>query len=144
VTGRGGDGGETGESEGGGAGGTRGHAGDGGESAGGGETSGGETGRGGDFLALRWLVRGRVQGVGFRFHTRGHARHLGLAGRVRNLPGGEVEIDVAGPAAQVRQLETLVRQGPPGAYVTGLEERRLGDGAAAAWEGRFDIDSHPR
>jgi acylphosphatase len=91
----------------------------------------------GERVALRLRLRGRVQGVGFRYFARGAARELGLVGRVRNLPDGKVEIEVAGEAAKVAELKAWLRRGPPGAAVTGLDEEPLA--AAPAWE-RFEID----
>jgi acylphosphatase len=112
----------------------------------GGDGGGGEGRSEGRDLAVRWVVRGRVQGVGFRYYVRTHARELGLAGRVRNLPGGEVEIEAGGPAGKVRELEARIRQGPPGAAVAGLAEHALsaavGAAAAARWGSRFDIDRY--
>ena len=60
-------------------------------------------------------VRGRVQGVGFRYFTHRQARSLGLVGYVRNLPGGGVEIEAEGSSPEVDALLSAVKQGPPGA-----------------------------
>ncbi len=91
-------------------------------------------------VALRWTVRGRVQGVGFRYATMRVARQVGVVGRVRNLPDGRVEIEVAGAPARVRRLADWVRQGgPPGATVAELSEEPLAAGAGEAWD-RFEID----
>jgi acylphosphatase len=88
-------------------------------------------------VALRWTVSGQVQGVGFRYSTLRQARQLGLVGRVRNLPSGAVEIDVAGAHQEVRRLEAWLRQGgPPGAVVSELREEPL---APALWD-TFEID----
>lgn len=60
-------------------------------------------------------VRGRVQGVGFRWWTRARALELGLAGSATNLPDGRVEIVVEGNRAACEVLlETLRSPGPPG------------------------------
>jgi acylphosphatase len=67
--------------------------------------------------AVRLRVEGRVQGVGFRWYVREAARRLGLAGTVRNLPDGAVEIDAAGAADAISALERAAREGPPGAAV---------------------------
>jgi acylphosphatase len=109
------------------------------EARGGGEgTGGGSRGRGDlepERVAVRWTVRGRVQGVGFRYATQRVARQAGLVGRVRNLPDGRVEIEAAGARDKVRQLEDWVRQGgPPGATVTELREEPLAADAADAWD----------
>jgi len=92
---------------------------------------------GGERVALRLRLHGRVQGVGFRYFVRSVARELGLAGRVRNLRDGSVEIEAAGEPASVEELKARVRQGPPGAAVAGLHEERLA--AAPGWES-FEID----
>jgi len=73
-------------------------------------------------LAHRWLLSGRVQGVGFRHFTLTHAQRLGVGGWVKNLPDGRVEIRVVGPAVDVATLKDKVREGPPAARVDRLEE----------------------
>ena len=110
-------------------------AGGGGVSAAG---SGGAGPRQGERIAVRLRLRGRVQGVGFRYFTRGVARELGVVGRVRNLPDGDVEIEAAGEPERVEEFKTWMRQGPPGAVVAGLHEEPLA--TVPAWD-RFDIDS---
>ncbi len=67
------------------------------------------------------IVTGRVQGVGFRFHTADEANRLGVAGWVRNLPDGTVEAEFEGAAAVVEQMLAWVRIGPPSAEVTGVQ-----------------------
>jgi len=87
--------------------------------------------------AVRWLLAGRVQGVGFRYFARQAARELGATGRVRNLPGGEVEVEAAGEPEALDRLRERLRQGPPGARVAHLSEQELT--AAPRWD-RFEID----
>lgn len=65
----------------------------------------------------RFEVAGRVQGVGFRLFVRQHARALNLAGWVRNMPSGSVELFARGTTQQLDQLEGHLRSGPPGARV---------------------------
>ncbi|HEX7089296.1 MAG TPA: acylphosphatase [Longimicrobiales bacterium] len=67
-------------------------------------------------------IHGRVQGVGFRWWTQRHARELGLRGVVRNLVDGTVEVVAAGPADALDRLAALIREGPPTARVTRVEE----------------------
>ncbi len=67
--------------------------------------------------AAHYRVSGIVQGVGFRWFVREKARRLGLAGWVRNLPSGEVEIAASGEQQQLTLLLDTVREGPPGARV---------------------------
>jgi acylphosphatase len=67
--------------------------------------------------ARGWVVRGRVQGVGFRWFVQRAGRHLGLGGHVRNLPDGSVEVHARGPAAALEALERALGDGPPSARV---------------------------
>lgn len=71
--------------------------------------------------ARRYLVSGRVQGVGFRYHSRMQAQQLGLAGWVRNLPDGRVEVLAAGPAADLARFEQWLTQGPPASAVGAVD-----------------------
>ena len=68
-----------------------------------------------------WVVRGRVQGVGFRWWTARAAGELDLGGTVRNLGDGSVEVHACGPAAALDAFEATLRAGPHGARVDGLE-----------------------
>ncbi len=69
------------------------------------------------------IVRGHVQGVGFRAFVERKAAGLGLAGWVRNRRDGSVEAVVAGAPGDVAEMLRLLRKGPPGCRVDGLEER---------------------
>lgn len=71
---------------------------------------------------VAYRVRGRVQGVGFRWWTRSRARGLGLAGTVRNCPDGSVEVRVRGHEDAVAALRAHLAQGPPGSRVAEVEE----------------------
>jgi acylphosphatase len=66
---------------------------------------------------LHVRIRGRVQGVGFRWFVREEARRLGLAGWVTNLPGGEVEVRAGGATASLARLRRALEVGPTGATV---------------------------
>lgn len=66
---------------------------------------------------LHARISGRVQGVGFRWFIREEARRLGLAGWVRNLPTGDVELVAEGSPASLDVLARLIGKGPPGARV---------------------------
>src|SRR3954467_8651885 len=79
-------------------------------------------------VARRYVITGRVQGVGFRWFTHDAAAREGLHGWVRNLANGSVEVVAEGEAAAVQQLEAgggaavqqleaAVRRGPPQARV---------------------------
>jgi len=62
-------------------------------------------------------ITGRVQGIGFRWFVREQARTRNLAGWVRNLDSGGVEIAAAGPDPAMSAFLAAVNQGPPGALV---------------------------
>lgn len=66
-------------------------------------------------------MRGRVQGVGFRFFARERAAAEGLAGWARNRDDGAVEIEVEGDRDAVERFERLVRQGPAGSRVESVD-----------------------
>lgn len=63
--------------------------------------------------AVRFLVEGRVQGVGFRAATRRQALALGLAGHARNLDDGRVEVLACGEDEAIESLGRWLRRGPP-------------------------------
>ncbi len=67
------------------------------------------------------VVRGRVQGVGFRWSCAHEAEQLGVSGWVRNRVDGSVEVVAEGPADAVDRLVDWCRTGPTGAIVRGLE-----------------------
>jgi acylphosphatase len=70
---------------------------------------------------LHAIVRGRVQGVGFRYFTEWEASSRGLSGWVRNLHSGEVEIAASGPREELERFLRQVTQGPPLSAVRGVE-----------------------
>ncbi len=73
------------------------------------------------------VVRGRVQGVFFRGSTHEEAARLGLAGEVRNLPDGSVEVITEGERRAVEELLAWCRKGgPPSARVEAVEVRWSG------------------
>jgi acylphosphatase len=78
-------------------------------------------------MRRRVIVRGRVQGVGFRWFVREHARTLGLSGWVKNLLDGLVELEVEGPDHRVDELMTLVAEGPDGAVVAAVEDQLIAE-----------------
>lgn len=67
------------------------------------------------------VVRGRVQGVGFRVHTQREGERLGLGGFVRNLADGSVEVMAEGPDPLLRELIAWLNHGPTSARVDALE-----------------------
>ena len=70
---------------------------------------------------VRVIVRGRVQGVGYRNWSYSRAKLARLTGYVRNLPGGEVEVTAEGDEPVLQDLVTQLRSGPPLARVTEVE-----------------------
>ena len=72
--------------------------------------------------ALRAIVRGRVQGVGFRDYVETRARSLGLTGYVRNLPDGRsVEVVAEGSRHDLERLVDDLHRGPSSAHITAVE-----------------------
>jgi acylphosphatase len=68
-------------------------------------------------VARRFLISGRVQGVGFRWFAKDVATREGVAGWVRNLADGRVEAWVEGEVQAVSRVEAALRTGPRGARV---------------------------
>ena len=67
-------------------------------------------------------ITGVVQGVGFRWFVRQHARALGLSGWVKNEPSGAVSLAVEGEPKAVADFLAAVRNGPPGARVDEIRQ----------------------
>jgi len=84
----------------------------------------------------RFLIRGIVQGVGFRFFVRRAARDLGLAGHVRNLADGSVEAVAQGDEKGLESLEAALRRGPSASRVDSV---RVEDQAGEIAQGDFII-----
>lgn len=72
--------------------------------------------------ARRWLVRGRVQGVGFRYFAQHAAVELGLNGYARNLDDGSVEVYAVGPTDRLDEMAGRLHRGPRWGEVRGVEE----------------------
>ena len=72
-------------------------------------------------VARRYVISGRVQGVGFRYFTEDLAQREGVSGFVRNLPDGRVEAVVEGDTESVGRVETALWRGPRGARVDDIE-----------------------
>jgi acylphosphatase len=71
--------------------------------------------------AMHLQISGRVQGVGFRWFIRVAARRLDLAGWVRNMPDGSVEIAASGPQERLDEFRRAISRGPDGAMVTAVK-----------------------
>jgi len=72
-------------------------------------------------VARRFLISGRVQGVGFRYFVQTVASREQLAGWVRNLPDGHVEAFAEGPEEHLDRFEAQLRVGPPGSNVARVD-----------------------
>ncbi len=76
-------------------------------------------------MVLHFLIRGRVQGVGFRWFVHREASELQLHGWVRNTEDGDVEVVAAGPVEDLSELRSSLRRGPRGSRVDHLIEHTL-------------------
>lgn len=74
----------------------------------------------------RFIVQGRVQGVGFRASTRRRAQTLGLAGVARNLDDGSVEVIAQGDALSIEALALWLERGPTHARVDSVQRSHVG------------------
>ncbi len=72
-------------------------------------------------VGRRFIVRGRVQRVGFRFFVEDAAQREGIQGYVRNQHDGSVEVVAEGDADAMQRFEMAVRRGPAGARVDAVE-----------------------
>ncbi|MGQ9633842.1 MAG: acylphosphatase [Bryobacteraceae bacterium] len=73
--------------------------------------------------ARRFFVRGRVQGVGYRYFVQEAAQQLGLSGYAKNLDDGRVEVYAVGPPEALAELDGLLWKGPRWADVRGVEQQ---------------------
>ncbi|MCB9385698.1 MAG: acylphosphatase [Bryobacterales bacterium] len=83
-----------------------------------------------EFDTRRYVVTGRVQGVGFRYFVQRKALELGVRGWVRNRPDGSVEAVAGGGPEAMRDFELALRKGPPLSRVD-----HVADQPAPAFEG---------
>ncbi len=72
-------------------------------------------------IAKKFLIKGRVQGVGFRYFADQCATELGIYGYVKNLWDGSVEVYAIGDAAAMEELQRRLAEGPRSARVTSLD-----------------------
>lgn len=87
-------------------------------------------------IARRYFIRGRVQGVGFRWFVQRAADSLGVTGYVRNLDDGRVEVYALGAAEKLSELASHLWRGPRWSEVRGVEEQE----AAVQQYGSFQIE----
>jgi len=69
-------------------------------------------------VCVKLTVKGRVQGVGFRWFVQREAGRFGVNGYVKNLPNGDVEIEAEGEEKIVKEFIEQVQKGPPFSRVT--------------------------
>ena len=81
-------------------------------------------------IVHRYRVKGRVQGVGFRYFTYRTARSLGIKGWVKNLSNGDVEIHAEGNQESITIFRNRIESGPPLGRVSEIQvEAATGEGA---------------
>jgi len=90
-------------------------------------------------IAVRLIIHGRVQGVGYRYWAQSEAIRLGLDGWVRNRMDGTVELVAAGPPDAVARLLDACRSGPPAARVTSVERSDVDDENLPGFQARSTI-----
>jgi acylphosphatase len=90
-------------------------------------------------MVKHYLVKGRVQGVGFRWFVHREAAEIGLRGWVRNTDDGHVEVVVAGDEAQIAELKSALHKGSRGSRVDAVIEHELEE-LEAEKLGPFEIE----
>ncbi len=83
-------------------------------------------------MVLHFLIRGRVQGVGFRWFVHREASELGLRGWVRNTDDGSVEVVATGPPEDLEELRAELKKGSRGSRVDQVIEHELDESEAAS------------
>ncbi|HEV8586176.1 MAG TPA: acylphosphatase [Methylomirabilota bacterium] len=86
--------------------------------------------------AAEIVVAGRVQGVGYRDYAQRHARRLGLAGYVMNLPDGRVRARAEGAREVIEEFVRALEKGPPMASVATVDVRWV---TSSGGFGDFDL-----
>ena len=83
--------------------------------------------------AYRYVVVGRVQGVGYRYFVLRHADALGVSGYARNRADGSVEVVAEGDDVVLADLEARLREGPSFAEVTNVEREPIAERGAGGF-----------
>ena len=82
----------------------------------------------------KFEVKGRVQGVGFRWFTRTQAINLGLSGTTRNMLNGDVEVVLEGSDKDLEKMKSLLRQGPPSSRVDEIDSEEVKEDLGLGFE----------
>lgn len=90
-------------------------------------------------MVRHYLVKGRVQGVGFRWFVHREAAEIGLRGWVRNTDEGHVELVAAGEDHEIAEFEAALRKGSRGSRVDQILKHDVADDEAARL-GPFEIE----
>ena len=90
-------------------------------------------------MVCHYLVKGRVQGVGFRWFVQREAAEIGLRGWVRNTEDGHVEIVAAGSSEDLAELKTALHKGSRGSRVDAVVEHELAESEGEKL-GPFEIE----
>ena len=86
--------------------------------------------------AARYVVQGRVQGVGYRYFVLRHAEELGIAGYAKNQADGTVEVVAEGASAALQQLEERLNEGPSFSHVSHVEREAIQERGATGFHVR--------
>jgi acylphosphatase len=90
-------------------------------------------------MVVHFLIKGRVQGVGFRWFVHREAAEIGLHGWVRNTDTGEVEVVASGSEEDIADLRAQLRKGSRGSRVDTVIEHELAESEAESL-GVFQIE----
>ena len=90
-------------------------------------------------MVSHFLVKGRVQGVGFRWFVQQEASEIGLCGWVRNTDDGHVEVVASGSSEDIAELRTALRKGSRWSRVDAVVEHELAESEAEKL-GPFEIE----
>jgi acylphosphatase len=90
-------------------------------------------------MVRHYMIKGRVQGVGFRWFVHREAGSLGLRGWVRNTDAGEVEVLASGPEEKLTELRAALDRGSRGSRVDHVKESSMDEAMATKLES-FQIE----
>ena len=82
----------------------------------------------------KFKIKGRVQGVGFRWFSRAQALNLGLSGTTQNMLNGDVEVVVEGSSSDLSKMKSLLTEGPPSSRVDSVDTKDVVDDLGLGFE----------